>query len=112
MLFRVEGEQRSEAAHREDEQVEIPERDGGNRRRRERQQPDCQLLAGLAAPEFDHRRGDAQLAARALNLDSPSYGDPLPTDLVVGRVFVLLWPSSRFSILHRPATFANVPDAG
>jgi signal peptidase I len=33
-------------------------------------------------------------------------------DLVVGRVFVLLWPSSRFTLLHRPATFADVPDAG
>lgn len=32
------------------------------------------------------------------------------TDLVVGKVFVLLWPSDRFSWLHRPATFANVPD--
>jgi signal peptidase I len=33
-------------------------------------------------------------------------------DLIVGRVFVLLWPSSRFTWLHRPATFADVPDAG
>ncbi|PUA80720.1 signal peptidase I [Nocardioides currus] len=32
-------------------------------------------------------------------------------DLVVGRVFVLLWPSSRFDWLTRPETFADVPDA-
>jgi len=32
------------------------------------------------------------------------------TDLVVGKVFVLLWPSDRFSWLHRPDTFADVPD--
>jgi len=32
------------------------------------------------------------------------------TDLVVGKVFVLLWPSDRFSWLHRPADFADVPD--
>ena len=33
------------------------------------------------------------------------------TDLVVGRVFVLLWPRDRFSWLHRPADFATVPSA-
>ena len=30
-------------------------------------------------------------------------------DDVVGKVFVLLWPSDRFSVLHRPDTFADVP---
>ena len=30
---------------------------------------------------------------------------------VVGKVFVLLWPSDRFEFLHRPDTFADVPDA-
>jgi signal peptidase I len=33
------------------------------------------------------------------------------TDLVVGKVFVLLWPSDRFTWVHRPDTFADVPDA-
>jgi signal peptidase I len=33
----------------------------------------------------------------------------VPVDLVVGKVFVLLWPSDRFSWLHRPDTFADVP---
>ena len=32
-------------------------------------------------------------------------------DLVVGKVFVLLWPRDHFSWLHRPDTFADVPDA-
>jgi signal peptidase I len=32
-------------------------------------------------------------------------------DGVVGKVFVLLWPSDRFGFLHRPDTFADVPDA-
>jgi signal peptidase I len=32
-------------------------------------------------------------------------------DDVVGKVFVLLWPSDRFTFLHRPDTFADVPDA-
>ncbi|HEX4470985.1 MAG TPA: signal peptidase I [Nocardioides sp.] len=36
--------------------------------------------------------------------------DPyIPVDDVVGKVFVLLWPHSRFHILHRPADFAGVP---
>jgi signal peptidase I len=42
--------------------------------------------------------------------DCVSGDEFVPQDLVVGRVFVLLWPSSRFSWLHRPATFADVPD--
>jgi len=32
-------------------------------------------------------------------------------DDVVGKVFVLLWPSDRFKFIHRPDTFADVPDA-
>ncbi|MFC4786730.1 signal peptidase I [Nocardioides sp. MAHUQ-72] len=32
------------------------------------------------------------------------------TDLVVGKVFVRLWPSDRFAWVHRPDTFADVPD--
>jgi signal peptidase I len=39
--------------------------------------------------------------------------DPyVPVDDVVGKVFVLLWPRSRFHVLHRPADFATIPDAG
>jgi signal peptidase I len=34
----------------------------------------------------------------------------VPVDLVVGKVFVLLWPRSHFSWLHRPATFDHIPD--
>jgi signal peptidase I len=30
---------------------------------------------------------------------------------VVGKVFVLLWPSDHFRFLHRPPTFADVPNA-
>lgn len=33
------------------------------------------------------------------------------TDLVVGKVVVLLWPRQRFDWLSRPDTFADVPDA-
>jgi signal peptidase I len=36
--------------------------------------------------------------------------DPyVPVSDVVGKVFVLLWPHSRFHVLHRPSDFADVP---
>jgi signal peptidase I len=35
----------------------------------------------------------------------------VPVDLVVGKVFVLLWPSERFRWIERPSTFADVPNA-
>jgi len=63
----------------------------------------------------DNRRNSAD---STVHMCQPDETDCVPgdefvsDDLVVGRVFVLLWPSSRFSILHRPATFANVSDAG
>lgn len=35
----------------------------------------------------------------------------VPVDDVVGKVFVLLWPYDHFRGIHRPDTFADVPDA-
>ena len=35
----------------------------------------------------------------------------IPTADVVGKVFVLLWPSSHFRWVHRPDTFADVPSS-
>ena len=35
----------------------------------------------------------------------------VPVDLVVGKVFVLLWPRQRFDLLSRPDSFKDVPDA-
>ena len=34
----------------------------------------------------------------------------VPVDLVVGKVFVLIWPASRFDWIGRPDSFADVPD--
>jgi signal peptidase I len=34
----------------------------------------------------------------------------VPVDLVVGKVFVLLWPADRFDFVGRPESFADVPD--
>lgn len=31
-------------------------------------------------------------------------------DLVVGKVFALIWPPGRAELVHRPATFAHIPD--
>ncbi|WP_310962863.1 signal peptidase I [Nocardioides terrisoli] len=40
-------------------------------------------------------------------------GDPgggfVPDDLVVGKVFALVWPLGRAEIIHRPATFEDIP---
>ena len=33
----------------------------------------------------------------------------VPVDLVVGKVFVLLWPLSHFTWVHQPDSFAVVP---
>jgi signal peptidase I len=44
---------------------------------------------------------------RAQCTDSPY----IPTEDVVGKVFVLLWPSDHFRWVHRPSTFDDVPDA-
>jgi signal peptidase I len=35
----------------------------------------------------------------------------VPVDLVVGKVFVLLWPADRFEMVGRPEAFADVPDS-
>jgi len=34
----------------------------------------------------------------------------VPADLVVGKVFVLLWPATRFDLVARPESFADVPE--
>ena len=34
----------------------------------------------------------------------------VPDDLIVGKVFVLLWPLQRFDLTQRPDAFADVPD--
>ena len=36
----------------------------------------------------------------------------VPVDLVVGKVFVLLWPRQHFTWVHRPDSFDKIPDAG
>ena len=65
---------RGKLAHARDvERAQQDERLHGHHRRRERQQPDGELLAGFAPPEFDHRR--AQAKARALREKAESKPD-------------------------------------
>jgi signal peptidase I len=38
-------------------------------------------------------------------------GGFVPDDLVVGKVVALIWPWDRMKIIHRPATFEDIPNA-
>ncbi len=53
---------------------------------------------------------------RAFSYDSRGHmGGPgggfVDEDLVVGKVFALIWPYKRAEFVHRPATFEDIPDA-
>jgi signal peptidase I len=52
---------------------------------------------------------------RSFSYDSRGHmGSPgggfVDQDLVVGKVFALIWPAGRAQFIHRPATFDDVPD--
>ena len=61
----------------------------------------------------DNRRHSADSSYHACldraDCDDSPYVD---VDEVVGKVFVLPWPRDRFTFLHRPDSFDDVPDAG
>jgi len=53
---------------------------------------------------------------RGFSFDSRGHmGSPgggfVDDDLVVGKVFALIWPWKRAEVIHRPATFEGIPDA-
>jgi signal peptidase I len=59
----------------------------------------------------DNRENYLDSSAHMCNPGADCNQDPyVPVDLVVGKVFVLIWPAARFGFLHRPATFDDVPD--
>ena len=61
----------------------------------------------------DNRGASADSTAHMCRTDQTECvpGDEfVGTDLVVGKVFVLLWPASRFDWVGRPDSFADVPD--
>ncbi len=70
--------------------------------------------------EFDVKVPDGYLWMmgdnRSFSYDSRGHmGGPgggfVKEDLVVGKVFALIWPWKRAELIHRPATFEGVPDA-
>nr|WP_179519644.1 signal peptidase I [Nocardioides perillae] len=62
----------------------------------------------------DNRRNSADSSRRICRDDQTECvpgREFVPVDLVVGKVFVLAWPASRFEWVERPAqTFADVPE--
>jgi signal peptidase I len=68
----------------------------------------------------DHRDASADSSAHLCAADSqrrspqaPGYCVPdawVPIDYVVGKVFVLVWPSDRFGMISRPPTFEDLPE--
>ncbi|MBF4769975.1 signal peptidase I [Nocardioides agariphilus] len=63
----------------------------------------------------DNRNHSADSSAHICDDDSPTCtpGEEfVPVDLVVGKVFVLLWPRQHFTWIHRPDSFDDVPSRG
>jgi signal peptidase I len=62
----------------------------------------------------DHRDDSADSSyhlCRAGQTDCVEGDAYVPVDLVVGKVFVLVWPKDHFGWIHRPATFEDIPNA-
>lgn len=59
-----------------------------------------------------HRSADSTVhMCRPKQTDCVPGHEFVPVDLVVGKVFVLLWPTDHFRWVKRPGAFADVPDA-
>jgi signal peptidase I len=79
---------------------------------------DCQWTAdpvptGHIFVMGDNRANSGDSSAHMCAADQPDCADSpyVPVNLVVGKVFVLLWPADRFGFLHPAETFADTPDA-
>jgi signal peptidase I len=69
--------------------------------------------AGRVFVMGDHRDNSADSSfhmCRPKATDCVPGDEYVPIDLVVGKVFVLVWPKDHFGWIKRPATFDDIPD--
>ena len=60
----------------------------------------------------DNRNHSADSSAHLCRSTTCTPGEEfVPVDLVVGKVFVLLWPRQHFTWVHRPDSFDKIPDS-
>lgn len=54
----------------------------------------------------------AHMCTRPLSRSFCTLSPWVDQDLIVGKVFAVVWPASRLDLLNRPTTFETVPEAG